>query len=255
MSIHVPTGLKCMSVYNIGMNFTHIIFAVLAGILPSLLWLWFWLREDNLNPEPRSVVARAFIAGMTAMILVLPFQLVVEQYINVTAQKYVLWAFIEEVMKLLVVYIVAWRTRDLDEPIDDIIYIITGALGFAALENTFYILNIISKGDIFNSIVTANMRFIGSTLVHVVCSACIGYMAARTFYMRNILRAFWITIGIVLATAFHSFFNLNILSGDIVSKIKIFAYVWVCVVVILLLFERIKLLKPRTSQNTEGLSN
>jgi RsiW-degrading membrane proteinase PrsW (M82 family) len=255
MSIYMPTGSKCMTVYNIGMNFTHITFAVLAGILPSLLWLWFWLREDNLHPEPRSVVARAFIAGMTAMILVLPFQLFVEQYINDTTPKYILWAFIEEVMKLLVVYLVAWRTRELDEPIDDIIYIITCALGFAALENTFYILNIISKGDIFNSIVTANMRFIGATLVHVVSSACIGYMAARTYYMRNILRAFWITVGVVLATAFHSFFNLNVLSGDLVSKMKIFVYVWVCVVVILLLFEKIKLLKPRNSQNTESAVN
>lgn len=250
----MPTGPKYKPVYNVYMNFTHITFAAMAGILPSLLWLWFWLREDNLNPEPRSIVARAFIAGMTAMILVLPFQLFADHFINETTPKYILWAFIEEVMKLLVVYLVAWRTRELDEPIDDIIYIITCALGFAALENTFYILNTISRGDIFNSIVTANMRFIGATLVHVVSSTCIGYMAARTFYMSNLLRAFWITLGIILATAFHSFFNLNVMSGDIVSKMKIFIYVWICVIVILLLFERIKLLKPRNSQNTENIS-
>ena len=28
-------------------------FAIAGGFIPSLLWLWFWLKEDS-NPEPRT---------------------------------------------------------------------------------------------------------------------------------------------------------------------------------------------------------
>ena len=50
------------------------LYALLGGILPALVWLAFWLREDYKHPEPRGLVFRTFIFGMIAVIIVLPFQ-------------------------------------------------------------------------------------------------------------------------------------------------------------------------------------
>ena len=48
--------------------------AFLAGLIPALFWLWFWLREDKARPEPRILIATAFIAGILIVPLVLPLQ-------------------------------------------------------------------------------------------------------------------------------------------------------------------------------------
>jgi len=34
--------------------------AVLVGIIPSLFWLWFWLKEDKEDPEPSGLIAFLF---------------------------------------------------------------------------------------------------------------------------------------------------------------------------------------------------
>lgn len=225
------------------MNYLHVIFSGLAGVLPSLLWLWFWLHEDNLHPEPKRTIAKAFIGGMVAMLAVLPIQFLVSKIIFDDTLKYGLWALSEEVLKLAFVYFTALRTRELDEPIDDMIYLVTGALGFAAIENTFYVLNEIGHVGYFDSLVTANLRFIGASLVHVVASSIIGYAAARTFYKTKLLRAGAISLAIVIATVLHTLFNLNIINGDSVNKLKTFGFVWVGVIIVLLLFEKIKRLE------------
>ena len=44
-----------------------IIFALLGGIIPAFFWLWFWIKEDKLNPEPKSAIISAFIGGILAL--------------------------------------------------------------------------------------------------------------------------------------------------------------------------------------------
>lgn len=54
-----------------------LIFSLLGGIVPALFWLWFWIREDRLRPEPKSALLLAFIAGIIALLLSLFFELVI----------------------------------------------------------------------------------------------------------------------------------------------------------------------------------
>ena len=121
---------------------TAFLYALVAGILPALLWLWFWLKEDNLNPEPRLLIILSFLGGMLTVALVLPLQKLTLNLLDgstlpyVNELRYTIWAGIEEIVKLLVVYFIALRSKFLDEPVDAMIYLITAALGFAAMENT-----------------------------------------------------------------------------------------------------------------------
>jgi len=54
-----------------------LIFSLLGGIVPALFWLWFWIREDRLRPEPKSALLSAFIGGIIAVLLALFFELVI----------------------------------------------------------------------------------------------------------------------------------------------------------------------------------
>jgi len=49
-------------------------YALFGGILPALVWLVFWLREDKKNPEPKKLILRTFLFGMGAVMIVLFFQ-------------------------------------------------------------------------------------------------------------------------------------------------------------------------------------
>ena len=52
--------------YTITMTFTQFIAAVVVGLVPSIMWLIFWLHEDASHSEPRWMLVLCFCAGMIA---------------------------------------------------------------------------------------------------------------------------------------------------------------------------------------------
>ncbi len=227
------------------MNLTALVYALLAGLLPALLWLWFWLKEDNLHPEPRSTVAATFIAGAISVIIAIVLEKFIQLSIGDTVSRYIAWAAVEELVKLVAVAIVAFHADVLDEPIDAMIYCITVALGFAALENAFFIFSPLSLGQLGTSIITGNLRFVGASLVHVVSSAMIGFMIGISFYRGVWMKTFCIVSGIILAVALHAAFNLAIIYGTAMTTLKIFGWVWCAAVILIILFEEVKAVHPQ----------
>jgi protease PrsW len=238
----VSLGVPCIIE---AMNFTTVIYALLAGLLPSLIWLWFWLREDNLHPEPRSVLAASFVAGAIAVIIAIVLEKFVQTVIPDSTTRYIAWAAVEELVKFGAVILIAFHADILDEPIDAMIYCITVALGFAALENAFFILSPLSAGALSTSIVTGNLRFIGATLVHVVSSASIGFMVGLSFYRSIAMKTSCIISGIILAVALHSAFNLAIIYSSAMTTLRVFGWVWIAAVILIVLFEEVKAVHPR----------
>lgn|SRR5574343_112098 len=217
-----------------------ILYALLAGLLPTLLWLWFWLREDNLHPEPRSLVALSFISGMLVVAIAIISEKFAFDYISDDKTRYIVWASIEELCKFIAVSIVAFRSKALDEPIDAMIYCITVALGFAALENTLFLFTPIDSGDIAKGLITGNMRFIGATLVHVVSTSLIGFFYGIALYKNRIIKTISIIFGVILSIVLHASFNLSIINETVTNTLKVFGLVWVSVVILIILFEEIK---------------
>src|SRR5690606_19889308 len=102
-------------------TFYIIIFALCSGLLPALLWLWFWLHEDRAHPEPRSLIALAFAGGMIAVFVSLIFQKLTHTLIHDITVLIIIWALIEEVSKYLLAGWLVLRHRENDEPIDSVI--------------------------------------------------------------------------------------------------------------------------------------
>lgn len=213
--------------------------AFLGGILPALLWLTFWLLEDRCEPEPKRYIFYCFVLGM----LTIPFVLQAEKYAAgyLTGPLLLLsWAFIEEVFKFGAAYLAALHWSVFDEPIDAVIYLVTAALGFAALENVLFIITPLESGNVAQTLIAGNLRFVGATLLHTLCSATIGLAIAFTFYKSATLRKIAALGGVILATLLHVGFNLSILSQGGSSIFWIFLILWIGIVSALLLVERIK---------------
>src|SRR6185369_10738021 len=116
-------------------------FALLGGLLPALLWLWFWLREDKLHPEPRQYLFLSFLLGMIAVFVALPLERYSQKIVLDGTLVLVAWAAIEESVKLAAAYFAGLDRKVCDEPLDPMVYLITSALGFAAMENTLFLIS------------------------------------------------------------------------------------------------------------------
>lgn len=219
--------------------------------MPALLWLWFWLRED-LHPEPRRILLLTFTAGMVMAIVAL----FLEQGTNVLITKWFVflpkwlfsvillfvWAAIEEIAKYIAARRAALRLSSFDEPVDALIYLITAALGFAALENILFLLKVFGGHGMLAGLITGNLRFLGATLLHVVSSAIVGASVAFSFFhkeklMRNVLG------GLLFATILHTLFNFFIINSGDTNLFKILIPLWLAVVILFFIFEKIKGLK------------
>ncbi len=214
--------------------------ALVGGIIPSLLWLWFWLHEDRQNPEPKSVLTLVFIFGMLATLLVLPIQKYIQAHVSDPNWLLIGWAAVEELMKFAVVSLLLYHTREVDEPIDWPIYLITSALGFAALENALYLLRPFTLGEATVGLLTGQLRFLGSTLLHTVSSGVIGISLGLALHLNNFKKFWYLLLGLILAIALHSAFNFFIMKNSGEGFLKVFAFLWVTAVIVMLVFEKLR---------------
>ncbi len=224
-------------------NLQPIIYALLGGVLPALVWLAFWLREDKKSPEPKKVIALTFFFGILSVLMVLPLQKMVDERIpGMALPAIILFVVIEEFFKCFVAWAGALRTKDTDEPIDPMIYLITAALGFSALENALFIFGWLSDGNVAASvsIIGGNLRFIGASLLHVVSSAFVGLALGLSFYKPRTMQWIYALFALVVATIFHSVFNFLIINFPANGTTMAFGLVWAGVILILLAFEKVK---------------
>lgn len=221
-----------------------IIFSLVGGVLPALLWLWFWLKEDRLHPEPKIRIILVFLAGMVSVLLVLPLEKLVfgAAFSDISILIIILWASIEELFKYLTAHISALKYRVVDEPIDAVIYMITVALGFSAMENALFVFNPLNDGNFLQSLLTGNSRFIGATLLHIASSAAIGVMLGLSYFKKPLIKKIFLFTGITLSILLHTVFNLLIIKLES-DLFFVFAGVWVLIIFLIVLIEKVKKVK------------
>lgn len=221
-----------------------LIWALAGSFVPALFWLWFWLREDKKRPEPIGLLTLSFIAGIATVFIVFPIESFAYSIASGTILV-VMIAFIEELAKYLAIYTVALRSRHFDEPIDAIIYAITIALGFSAMENFLYVINLVNESGAVAGVLNGNLRFIGATLLHTVSSAAVGVAIGFSFYKKSFKKIIYLLVGLTTATLLHALFNLSIIKTESVGEIlTVFSYLWILVIILILLFEKIKKIRP-----------
>ena len=194
-----------------------IIFSIILGIFPSLIWLYFFLKEDT-HPEPKKIIALVFFAGVLITAFAIPLEIVSQNFLeNFGIDRYYFISFlvlsaIEEIMKFLAAFIILskWKKRFFDEPVDAMVYLIAASLGFAAIENILVLFR--SSTESLNlALQIWTLRSVGATFLHALSGAIIGYFLALSwFYFEHQKKL--VAIGIILATLFHFTFNIIVFS-------------------------------------------
>ena len=205
----------------------------LVSIIPGLLWLWFFCRQDVYEPEPRRLLFLLFVLSMLgvipAFLLELPWH---QMYLNSLQQRdlvklaiffFVIIGGTEETIKLLILHYFLRRQPEFDEPLDGMIYGVTVGLGFAALENLLYAAAGRGWGiGLYRALVTS--------LAHASFTGWIGYYLSVAKFSR---RSYLIPFGLLLAIAMHGSYDFILLSGIGIAGLGSFLLVGISMALLL----------------------
>lgn len=151
------------------------ILLLLLALLPGFLLMYYILFMDRSEKEPLGLVLVTLLLGAVscapaALVEVLLGSLPIYDggkiwYGFTTAFIQVAW--VEELAKLSVVMLVAWRSKNFDEENDGIVYVGAAALGFAMLENVFYVMG--------HGVSTGILRALTAMPLHAFTGVLMGY--------------------------------------------------------------------------------
>lgn len=195
---------------------------LILAILPSLVWLFFYLKEDP-HPEPRYWLFIIFLMGVALAPLVISLEMALNKIFNFFIAFslesglliFIIAPLVEEAAKYGVVHLTLNKNPVLDEPVDGMIYVIVAALGFAAIENVFAIFSFVPTGApgyfnvAFNFI---SMRFISAVALHGLASGISGYYFAKFYFIKRDARL--IVLGLLLAALLHGTYNFLIVKNN-----------------------------------------
>ena len=213
------------------MDFIIIIY-IIFGLLPSLVWLSFYLKED-LHPEPKKMILKIFLLGALITIPVFFVQIGLSKLLDLsnldsTTTSIIYWFLIialsEEFFKYFVFRTKVLNSPHLDEPVDAMLYMVVTALGFAAVENILYLFSpagpMSFDQTVTRALIMTLVRFIGATFLHTLCSAVIGYFLAFSFYKAK-RKYMPLIIGILIAVSLHGLYDFVLMTGNDYTKIAV----------------------------------
>jgi len=210
---------------------------LLLTVLPSILILIFFVKSDKFK-EPTEEIIKVFLFGI---LITIPAYILnnflSEIWYATNASEGVISSFltaapVEEGLKLSVLYFFVYKMKHFNEPIDGIVYGITVSLGFATLENIYYVYLLADYFDTTSESL-AIVRSFSAVPAHAVFGIFMGYFFMKYSFIKkgdNLIFAF------VVPFVLHGCYNLFISSNLIFSLILIFIS-WI---VALSMFSRLK---------------
>lgn len=125
----------------------NILILLSALLPPALLFLYIWKKDPQ--KEPTSWLVKAFLWGVAICIPVAFIEMGIKTALfgggapstlfGTTAMAFFVAALPEEVAKLLALWLLLRKNPFFDEHFDGIVYAVCVGLGFAAIENIFYL--------------------------------------------------------------------------------------------------------------------
>ncbi|MFY0543029.1 glutamic-type intramembrane protease PrsW [Brevibacillus sp. H7] len=174
-----------------------------AAIAPGIAILSYFYLRDNLQPEPISMVIRSFIFGVLLVVPVMVLQYIIQtewEWKDGIAAAVFVSAVVEEFFKWMVVYFTAYKHVEFDEPYDGIVYAVAVSLGFATLENLFYL--------IINGVNVAFWRAFLPVSSHALFGVWLGYYLGKAKFSdrsQDEYRRLWVSVG--LPIGLHALYN------------------------------------------------
>ncbi len=166
----------------------YTIFLIILSILPAALLLWYFEKQDKGHKEPLKLKWKIFRWGLFATFMAIVIELNIEDFflkfetfknpwIYIFLTSFVTAALVEETLKFWIVKRFIYRHDHFNEVMDGITYTIIASLGFATVENIFYVL----EGGLGIGILRAFL----SVPAHAIFSGIMGYYIGKARFTQT----------------------------------------------------------------------
>ena len=206
---------------NIFVNLDYITVLVSAVIFP-ILFILFLQRIDIFERDELKDILYVFIFGCVASFFISNFIYVpIRDYmVNENLCQDVMTCFFsvalpEEIIKIIPFVIVLKYKKFVDEPIDYLIYASASALGFAFIENIYYISDMYDLGSI------VALRSFLPLVMHMVTSSIFAF---GIFLYMNSRKTKYIFFGLIMASILHATYNALDIIGIVILVFMIIYY-------------------------------
>lgn len=205
------------------------------AVIPSIILGFFVYKKDILEKEPIGLILKLFFLGAFSILPAAIIENLVMNLIPATSNEvlnylilsFICIALIEEGLKAIFAYKIAWRNRNFNHIYDGIVYCVFTSLGFATLENILYVF---SYGNI-----TGILRALVSVPGHAFFGVTMGYYMGFAKYNEHIQnhnkKNLYKTLSIILPIIFHGLFDFLLLTNNQFMIIIFFIFVLVLYVI------------------------
>jgi RsiW-degrading membrane proteinase PrsW (M82 family) len=186
-----------------------IVVGVILAIVPSAVWLYFFYRQDRLEPEPKAKLAAVFLlALLLTSALGVPlinnwFQVRVwasADTITSLLASILIVGFTWQAIAYAAVRLVVYDTPEFDERMDGIVYGTVAGLGVATLLNLNYVL---ANGGV--ALAPGVIQVVTTALAQASFSGLMGYFMAEAKFEHK--PVWWVPLGLFIAAVLNGLFS------------------------------------------------
>ena len=186
---------------------------LIASIAPGVLIMYLIYRHD-LEKEPIKMLVKSFFGGILSAFLSLCFSIPLAMIFNpggvesATFSAFMGAAIPEEFAKWIIFYWIVRTSKHFDQYYDGILYAIFISMGFALLENIFYVFD--------GGLDVALIRAVLSVPAHMLFAIPMGYYFSLSRFENEGKAALHIALSILIPITLHGIFDFILMyAGEI----------------------------------------
>ena len=208
---------------------------VVMGLIPPILLLCYIYHIDKIEREPAGLIILIFILGVLSTIGAVILEIIGGGILSIFGdvdsspvliffQMFLVVAPAEEFCKRFAVMRAAWKHPAFNYRFDAVLYCTASALGFAALENFLYIMDMDFFGSVFRLIPVHTICgiFMGVYLGQAKAAEANGDLTQKRRYL-------WLSF--LIPVLIHGFFDFGVSTGNDMVVIGTFLTILVLTVV------------------------
>lgn len=195
------------------------------ALAPSAILLLWAYRRDSLKKESLRLLLIAFLLGLLAVVPAVAIGLIADPFegllrggTRMLYRAFIVAGLVEEGTKYALLGGFVRRHREFDEVTDGIVYGMAASLGFAFLENAFYVGG--PSGVLL-------LRGITAVPLHAGCGAIVGYHIGRAHFDPARRSGY----GLLIAVLVHGAYDALVFSNGALSYLALFVVASLVVVV------------------------
>ncbi len=190
-------------------NILNIAGVIALALAPVAFILIYVITKDKYDREPLPYLIAAFSLGALGAYPVVKSSAFLSELLNISENQsplhlllytFIIIALVEELMKYLTLTLFFYPLKKFNEPLDGIIYCVSIAMGFAAVENIIYVYQ--------SGFATGILRMFTAVPSHAVFGTIIGYYVGKAKFTEGTKPKLLLHLqGFLIALFLHTFYD------------------------------------------------